>query len=97
MFRHIVLLTLVPDATEEQRRAIVDGLEALPPQIPALRSYEVRVDAGLADGNAHIGVVADFDDATGWQEYTVHPAHRAVIERHILPMLANRTAIQFER
>lgn len=97
MFRHIVLLTLVPEATDEDRRAIVEELETLPSIVGALRSYEVRLDAGLADDNAHIAVVADFDDEAGYVEYRDDPTHRRIIETRIAPVLAARRASQFRR
>lgn len=97
MFRHIVLLTLRPDATVEDRDAIVDGLRALPATVGSLRSYEVGVDLGLAGDNATIAVVADFDDREGWEAYRDHPDHVAVIEERIRPVLASRMASQFVR
>ena len=94
MFRHIVLLTLVPDATDEQRRFLLEGLATLPPAIPEIDSYRYGTDAGLADGNATIGIVADFADQSAYEVYRDRPVHRAVIEERILPVLAGRTAMQ---
>ncbi|HOT80181.1 MAG TPA: Dabb family protein [Microthrixaceae bacterium] len=94
MFRHIVLLTLVPDTTDEQRQFLLDGLATLPPAISEIDSYRYGTDAGLADGNATIGIVADFADQAAYELYRDHPVHRAVIEERILPVLAGRTAMQ---
>lgn len=96
MFRHIVLLTLRPDATDEERRSLLDGLATLPPAISAISEYRYGTDVGLADGNATIGIVADFATQGDWETYRDHPVHRAVIEERILPILAARTAIQME-
>jgi hypothetical protein len=96
MVRHIVLLTLRPEADPSAVRAIVEALGELPSQIPVLRRYEIAIDAGLADGNAHLVVIADLDDPTAWADYLDHPAHRRVIEEQILPVLADRRAIQLE-
>lgn len=95
-FRHIVLLSFA-DATGEQRQAIADGLRALPDQIPEIRRYEVGVDLGLAAGNAHLAVVADFDDQAGYEAYRDHPAHRSLITEQIQPILTARTAIQHQQ
>jgi hypothetical protein len=94
MIRHIVLLTLRDDAGPAAVTDIREALEALPAQIPAIRSYDVAADAGLAGGNADLAVIAVFDDQDGWAEYRDHPAHRRVIEERILPVLAERRAIQ---
>ncbi len=93
-FRHIVLLRFTDDATDEQVDGIVAALRTLPDDIPELRSYVVGVDAGLADDNASLGVVADFDSPADYEVYRDHPAHLAVIQERIRPILAGRTAVQ---
>jgi len=97
MFRHIVLLTLREDATEADRDAIVAELRTLPDLVPTIRAYDIGLDAGLNAGNATISVVADFDDADGYLTYRDHPDHQRVIAEHIAPVLAARSAIQYER
>lgn len=97
MFRHIVLLTLRDDATDDARDEIVDRLRELPGRIDSIRRYEVALDLGLSEGNATVAVVADFDDRAGWEEYRDHPDHVAVIEGSIRPVLAARTATQILR
>jgi hypothetical protein len=94
MFRHVVALTFSDDATDDQIRAVVDGLRGLPAVIPELRSYVVGRDAGLADDNADVVVVADCDDVDGYVAYRDHPAHRQVIAECIAPILVARTAVQ---
>jgi Stress responsive A/B Barrel Domain len=97
MFRHVVLLTWVDTATADDRRAVVDGLEALPAVIPEIRSYRVGVDAGMApEGNSDLVVVADFDDVAGYLVYRDHPVHQDVIARRIRPILASRAAVQHD-
>jgi hypothetical protein len=97
MFRHVVILRWVDTATADDRRAVVEGLEALPPAIPEIRSYRVGVDAGLApEGNSDLVVVADFDDVAGYLVYRDHPVHQDVIARCIRPILASRAAVQHE-
>jgi hypothetical protein len=90
-FRHVVLLTLDGNCDVD---GIVDALRELPAQIPELRSYVVGRDAGLAEGNATVAVVADVDDEAGWRTYTDHPAHRQVIAERIRPHLVARVAVQ---
>lgn len=97
MIRHIVLLTLRDDADPSAVTGLREALEALPAQIPAIRTYEVLTDAGLAATNADLAVVADFDDPDAWEEYRDHPAHRKVIEEQLLPLLVERRAIQQAR
>lgn len=97
MLRHVVLLHLRPDAPAGRAAEIADALRRLPETVGSIRSYEVGLDAGLADGNADVVVIADFDDPDGFRSYRDHPDHVRVIEELIAPALAQRSAVQFER
>lgn len=97
MLRHVVLLHLRADAPDGRAGEIAEALRELPATVSSLRSYEVGIDAGLAEGNAHVVVVADFDDAEGFHRYRDHPDHVRVIEELIAPALERRSAVQFER
>jgi hypothetical protein len=96
VFRHVVLLRWVEDATEQQRLDVEAGLAELPGVIPELRDYKVGADAHVSEGNYDLAVVADFDDVDGYLVYRDHPAHMAVITNHIRPILADRAAVQHE-
>ena len=52
-FRHVVLLTLVPEVPPGQVEQIVAGMRALPSEIPELRSYVVGIDNISGIGNRH--------------------------------------------
>ena len=93
--RYISLLTWGVGTTDEQIRTVVNALRRLPEHIPEIRAYAVRTDIGLADGNAHMAIMADFDDIDAYRTYAEHPAHLEVLTRLIRPILAARTAIQF--
>ena len=96
MIRHIVLLTLKPDAPTDAASNIVHALRGLTEVIPSIRDYQAGVDLGIVDGNATVAATATFEDAAGYIEYRDHPAHRAVIERLIDPVRESRASIQFE-
>ena len=96
MFRHVVLFTWTPDATEEQKQALHAELAKMPPAIEVIRAYRFGPDAGINPANSDYAVVADFDDAAGYIAYRDHPAHRQLVERYVTPIVAGRAAIQFE-
>jgi len=91
----VVTFTWKPGTTEEQIGFLAEGLATLPPRIGAIRSFDFGSDAGLVEGNADFAVVARFADGAGYREYAAHPAHRAVIEERVLPILGARMAVQF--
>ena len=96
MFRHVVLLSWTGDPTEAQKQALADELGKLPGLIDAIRRYQFGPDAGINPGNCDFAVVADFDDADGYLVYRDHPAHRKVIEDYINPIVARRSAVQYQ-
>lgn len=96
MIRHVVLLTANSGTPVTQLEHIVDELRTLPASIPELLDYRVGLDLGLAADNASIAVTADFDDIDGWATYRDHPDHVRIIDELIKPVLATRTAAQYE-
>ena len=96
MIRHVVLFTWTPEATQEQKQALHAELARMPPAIEAIRGYRFGPDAGINPANTDYAVVADFDDAAGYVTYRDHPAHRALVENYVNPIVASRAAIQFE-
>jgi stress responsive alpha/beta barrel protein len=96
MFRHVVLFTWTPEATEQQKKALERALGELPAQIRSIRDYRFGPDAGLNPANTDFAVVADFDDARGYLAYRDDPAHREVVERYVSPILAGRASLQYE-
>jgi hypothetical protein len=92
--RHIVTLTFRDDTTDDQIHEIVEALRRLPSQIDEIESYVVGTDLELADGNAHLGIVADFASVEAYEVYRDHPAHHAVITQLFVPVIAGRSALQ---
>ncbi len=95
MFRHVALFTWTEDATDAQKQALASELSTLPATIGEIRAYHFGPDAGINPANCDYAVVADFDDAGGYLVYRDHPAHRAVVEHHVNPIVARRSAVQY--
>ncbi len=96
MIRHCVTLTFSPDATDEQLAAVEVGLATLPGALDAIRAYSFGRDLGLGEGNASFVVVGDFDSIEGYETYRDHPVHQALVASTIRPILAGRSAVQYE-
>lgn len=94
MFQHIGVLTLVDTATDEQRTALAQSLRDLVGQVPGLEKANVVVDAEIRDGNADVLFAMTFDSQESWAAYGAHPAHVAVVEEHVKPVLASKVFIQ---
>ena len=96
MIRHTVLFRWKPEATDEEKQRVATELAKLPSMVPSVRAFASGPDAGLAQGNFDFAVSADFDDEAGFFAYRDDPGHREVIQRYILPITAQRVAVQFE-
>ena len=96
MIRNVVLLTLHETATDADRSAIIEALHTLPQRIPEIQQYSAGTDLGLAEGNVDVVAVGDFADQAGYETYRDHDAHHEVIATYIKPVLAARSAIQYE-
>src|SRR3712207_5076759 len=96
MLRHAVLFTWSDSAAEERRAATVAALRRLPGEVGGMTSFAVGPDAGLREGNAHTALVADFPDVEAWRRYADDPVHLEIIADHVKPILAARSAVQYE-
>jgi hypothetical protein len=96
VFHHVALFRWNDGTTAEQVAAVRDRLLQLPGQIPEIRVLRVGSDLGWVDGNYDFAVVADFDSEEAWRTYADHPVHQAVITETVRPLVASRTALQFE-
>jgi hypothetical protein len=96
MIRHMVMFRWAPEATQEQKQRVAAELRRLPALLPVLRAYHVGADLGINEGNFEFAAVADFDDLEGYQTYRDNPEHRAIIAEFILPIAAQRAAVQYE-
>ena len=79
MFRHVVMVRLTEDMTDDQKEALRAGLSRLPEVITDIRAYRFGEDARLNEGNFDFVVTADFDDADGYLAYRDHPDHKKLV------------------
>ncbi|MFK7897206.1 MAG: Dabb family protein [Myxococcota bacterium] len=96
MIRHVALFRLKEDAPEDTKQSLEDGLFQLAQKIDSISAYHYGADLNLRDGNFDFGVVADFQDQAAFEAYADHPDHVAFIQARIVPVLAERAALQFE-
>ena len=96
MLRHVVLLRWKPGTSVDQKRAVREGLAALPAAIPQIRNYQFGDDAAIVEGNFEFAIVADFDNRSDFERYAADDAHQKLIAERIRPILQERAAAQFE-
>jgi hypothetical protein len=92
MIRHVVVCQFRDDASQE---VIDDFLRAIAGvRTEGLRSLTFGTDLGLRPGNASYSLVADFDDADGYQRFDEDPEHQR-IRATIAPIVVSVVRCQF--
>ena len=92
MLTHVVSFTLTDpaDAAETRRR-----IEALGPQIPAIRSISAGVDMLGDPDAAHVALISTHDDVEGLRAYQDHPVHQE-FGAWIRDRMSAKTVVDFE-
>lgn len=99
MVKHIILWTLRPELTAEEKETvklgIKEGLEGLVGQVPGLLDVKVNIN-GLPTSNADVMLDSTLESFEALKAYAVHPAHVAVADGKVRPYTAVRSCLDFE-
>jgi len=95
VFHHVAMFKFEDGTTAEQVAAVTAGLAALPDAIDVLAGYRFAPDAGVTEGSWDYVVIADLPDADAYLTYKNHPAHRAVVDELIAPIVREAARVQF--
>lgn len=100
MVKHIILWTLNPELSEEQKQEIKknikSGLEGLAGVVPGLVEIKVNIDGLLASSNCDLMLDSTLESPEALKGYAVHPAHVEVANTKVRPYTVQRTCIDFE-
>ncbi|MCQ2341543.1 MAG: Dabb family protein [Paludibacteraceae bacterium] len=99
MVKHIILWTLNPDLTGEQRatvlREIKEGLEGLKGQVPGLVDVHVQIDGRIDTSNCDLMLDCTLESEAALRAYAVHPAHVAVANGKVRPYTIQRVCLDY--
>lgn len=99
MVKHIILWTLRPELSAEEKLTIKQrikaGLEGLVGQVPGLIDVHVQIDS-LPTSNADLMLDCTLESFEALKAYAVHPAHVAVADTEVRPFTAVRSCLDFE-
>ena len=100
MVKHIILWTLNPELTAEEKaevkKGIKEGLEGLLGQVPGLVSIKVNVDGRLDSSNCDVMLDSTLENVETLKAYATHPAHVAVADGKVRPYTVQRVCLDFE-
>ena len=100
MVKHVILWTLNPDLSEEEKRTvkagIKGGLEGLVGKVPGLIDAKVNVSGRLESSNADVMLDSTLESEAALNAYATHPEHVAVANNKVRPYTVQRTCLDFE-
>ena len=100
MVRHIILWTLNPALSDEEKAqvkaGIKEGLEGLVGKVPGLIDVKVHIDGRLASSNADVMLDSTLESPEALKGYAQHPDHLAVANGKVRPYTVQRACLDFE-
>jgi Stress responsive A/B Barrel Domain len=93
---HIVLFKPREEATEEQKRALREGLLSLQDKIPGILSMTCGFNFSERAAGYEIGFVVRFQDRAALEAYLPHPEHRAAVEEFVRPVSESVIVVDYE-
>ena len=100
MVKHIILWTLNPELTAEEKaevkKGIKEGLEGLLGKVPGLVSIKVNVDGRLDSSNCDVMLDSTLENVEALKAYATHPAHVAVADGKVRPYTVQRVCLDVE-
>lgn len=91
MVKHIVVWTMKPEVTAEQKQEMKLRLMALNGKIPQL----LNIDVGIDEGSGTMSLYSEFATEDDLLVYQMHPDHQAVVG-FVKPLVAARTVCDYE-
>jgi hypothetical protein len=100
MVKHIILWTLNPELSDEEKKTVKEGikagLEGLVGKVPGLLDVKVHIDGRLASSNADVMLDSTLVDAEALKGYAKHPEHVAIANGKVRPYTVQRSCLDFE-
>lgn len=100
MVKHIILWTLNPELSPEEKQTVKQGikagLESLVGKVPGLLECKVNIDGRLDSSNCDVMLDSTLKSPEALKGYATHPEHVAVADGKVRPYTVQRVCLDFE-
>ncbi len=96
MIRHMVLFRFRADATNQDRKSVLDGLAKLPFLFPAMRSFGLGENVSQRDQTFSHVMTMEFDDQAQLESYLGSPVHEDFVAGYFRPNIEQRAIASYE-
>ncbi len=100
MVKHIILWTLDPELTEDEKNKVKEGikagLEGLVGKVPGLLDVKVHISGRLESSTADVLLESTLESPEALKNYSTHPEHVAVASTKVRPYTSLRSCLDFE-
>lgn len=90
---HLVLFRL--DATPEQEAALQAAFDSLTGTIPELLAFSYGRNVSTRDAHFTHALHSEFADFEALGRYLVHPAHEALVQELLQPVMTERRIVDY--
>lgn len=99
MVKHVIIWTLKPEFTPEEKRAaaekIKSSLEGLMGKIDGMTDVKVNIDF-LPSSTGDVMLDTTFTDENALKAYQVHPDHVYAANTYVRPVTADRKCVDYQ-
>ena len=100
MVKHIILWTLNPELSLEEKQAVMtgikEGLESLVGKVPGLIDVKVTFNGRLPSSTADLMLDCTLENEEALKVYAQHPEHLKVANGKVRPYTVQRACLDFE-
>lgn len=96
MIEHVVLFKVRPNATEEQKSALLKALLGLRAMVPGILDASAGYNFSDRARGYSIGFTVRFKDRASLDAYFPHPAHKSVVKDYVNPITEEVVVVDYE-
>lgn len=96
MMRHMVLFRFRPEASEQDRRAVLDGLAQLPMHFPQMRRFGLGENVSQRDRTFSHVMAVEFERREEMESYLNSAEHEEFVSMLFRPAVEGRAIASFD-